>query len=61
MGALDALVRTYEDAWLVGCPAPNRRKAGVLVSVERDGGDATLAAVDECIRALEDPVRKEAV
>jgi len=50
---MSALVRTYEDAWLVGCPAPNRRKAGVLVSVERDGGDATLAAVDECIRALE--------
>ncbi|GAA0674514.1 hypothetical protein ACFQDG_13405 [Natronoarchaeum mannanilyticum] len=55
-GDLDALVRTYEDAWLVGCPAPNRRKSGVLVSVARNGGDATFADVDECVRVLEDAV-----
>jgi len=55
-GDLDAIVRTYEDAWLVSCPAPNQRKAGALVSVERNGEDATLADVDECVRVLEDTV-----
>jgi len=47
-GRLEAVVRVFEDAWVVSIPDRIGAKSGFIVSVER-GGAATMDDVDECV------------
>ncbi|MFP8951912.1 hypothetical protein ACLI4Z_02900 [Natrialbaceae archaeon A-arb3/5] len=53
-GELDAVVRVFENAWIVAYPDAPDRKSGVLVSIERDSDRASMSDVEWCIRYLED-------
>lgn len=52
LGAIEAVVRVYEQAWVVRIPVGRSRKHGCLVSVER-AGDVTLAALEAVIATVE--------
>ncbi|RQH01281.1 hypothetical protein [Natrarchaeobius oligotrophus] len=53
VGRLNAVVRVFEDAWIVSCPETVARKSGVLVSIDRNGDAASVTDLEWCIRYLE--------
>lgn len=55
-GAFYALIRVYEEAWIVSWTAELPAKSGVIVSIQRDGETATLADVEWCLEYLESEV-----
>lgn len=55
-GELLAIVRTFEEAWIVLWSDGTGRKSGVNVSIQRDGERATMSDVEWCIEFLEDEV-----
>ncbi|RQG91301.1 hypothetical protein EA462_04755 [Natrarchaeobius halalkaliphilus] len=52
-GQLSAVVRVFDEAWIVSCPDSPARKSGVLISIERDGDCASMADVEWCVGYLE--------
>lgn len=56
-GDLTAVVRVFEEAWIVSCPDPTDRKCGVLLSIDRDGDQTTMADLEWCLEY----VRREVV
>ena len=50
-GELEAIVRVFDDAWVVAWPYSYADRSGVIVSIER-GGTATMDDVDACIEYL---------
>ena len=55
-GELDALVRVFEDAWVVIWPLSYADRSGIVVSIER-GDDVSMAVVDDCIDYLSTHLR----
>jgi hypothetical protein len=55
-GEFDALVRVFEEAWIVIWPHSYADRSGVIVSIER-GGDASMDVVDACIDYLSRTLR----
>jgi hypothetical protein len=55
-GELDALVRVFEDAWVVIWPLSYANRSGIVVSIER-GDDVSMAVVDDCIDYLSTHLR----
>ncbi|ARS89100.1 hypothetical protein [Natrarchaeobaculum aegyptiacum] len=55
-GDLTAVVRVFEDAWIVSCPDPADRKCGVLLSIDRDGDQTTMADLEWCLGYVEQEV-----
>jgi hypothetical protein len=54
-GALEAIVRVFEDAWVVAWPHSYAERSGVVISIER-GNDASMDDVDTCIQYLSSEV-----
>ncbi|WP_299268256.1 hypothetical protein [Halorientalis sp.] len=55
-GEMKALVRVFDEAWVLAWHDPLNAKAGFLVSIQRDGDTATMADVEYCIQYLDDEV-----
>jgi hypothetical protein len=55
-GELNAFMRMYEQAWILSCPHPNKRKGGILVSIDQDRETATLPDIEQCMETLEKTV-----
>jgi hypothetical protein len=54
-GALEAIVRVFDESWTITWPHSYADRTGIIVSVER-GGDASMADVEACIDYLSDEV-----
>jgi hypothetical protein len=54
-GELEAIVRVFEEAWVVAWPHSYADRSGVVVSIER-GNDASMDDVDACIQYLSSTV-----
>lgn len=52
VGPLVALVRVFDDAWLLSWPDPMGPKSGVIVFVDRESEVARNDGVEEVIEAL---------
>lgn len=55
-GGLRAIVRAFDDAWVMSWPDPLDGKSGIIVSIQRDGDVATMDDVEYCIRFLDDRI-----
>ena len=55
-GELDALVRVFEDAWVVIWPLSYTDRSGIVVSIERGDG-VSMTVVDDCIDYLSTHLR----
>lgn len=53
-GDLLSLVRVFEDAWILSCTSEEGKKSGIIVSIERNGSNATMEDVQWCIDYLND-------
>lgn len=53
MGELHATVRYFDECWLVSWFYPGERKSGILVSIQRDGSEASFEDVEYCLEYLE--------
>lgn len=51
-GGLNGLIRVFDTAWVVTCANPANWKAGVLVSIQRGGSQASIEDTGACIRFL---------
>lgn len=51
-GELDAFVNVFDEAWVIILPMTIPSKSGYIVSVQRDGGTATMDDVDWTIDRL---------
>lgn len=54
-GVLRAVVRVFDDAWILSWPSPTDPKAGVIVSIQRDGA-ATMGDVEWCLDYLDEEI-----
>ena len=55
-GSLRAVVRVFDDAWGMSRPDSLAAKSGVFVSIQRDGGCASMADVEWCVEYLDGEV-----
>ncbi|THE65167.1 hypothetical protein D8Y22_08080 [Salinadaptatus halalkaliphilus] len=54
-GSLTAVLKVFEDAWVVSCPDSFERKSGVLVSIDRNGS-TEIDDIGWCLEYLENDV-----
>jgi len=55
-GELNALMRVYEEAWILSCPHQKKRKGGIMVWIDQDRKATTLPEVEQCMEFLEETV-----
>lgn len=52
-GQLNGLVRVFDEAWVLSWPDYLSGKSGVIISIQRNGTNATMDDIDWCIEYLE--------
>lgn len=58
-GDLHATIRVFDQTWVLTWLPPGDWKAGVLVSIQRDGPQATFEDLQYCIEYMESAVEPE--
>lgn len=57
-GEVHGLVRVFEEAWILSWGDETGAKAGLIVSMDRDGDEATMDDVDWCVDYLNEEVQR---
>ena len=52
-GSIRAVVRVFDDAWTISRPDALGAKSGLFVSIQRDGGAATMSDAARCIEYVD--------
>jgi hypothetical protein len=55
-GGMKAIVRVFDDAWVMSWPDSLGGKSGFIVSIQRGGDVATMDDVEYCIRFIDDEI-----
>lgn len=58
-GELEAVVRVFEESWVVFWAHRRDVKRGIIVSIERNGPIASMDDVDHCIQYLDSTIGPE--
>ena len=59
VGDLHASIRLFDECWLICWFHPSDWKAGVVVSIQRDGPKATFDDVETCLDYLETEIEPQ--
>ncbi|PGF14643.1 hypothetical protein CP556_20640 [Natrinema sp. CBA1119] len=52
-GDLHALVRVFDDAWILSWTDDLPKKSGLMISIQRDGATASMDDLEWCIQYLD--------
>ena len=52
-GALSAIIQRFDDSWIITYPDPCNQKAGLLLSIDRNG-TTTMTDVEWCLEFLDE-------
>lgn len=55
-GELQGIVRIFDDAWILAWPDANSKKSGVIVSIQRDSEQTSMADIEWCVEYLDEEV-----